>query len=490
MILIGGRQTHFSARCIPGYGDLFISTNAEILDETKMAKVKEMTEGKPLPLILKFSIPLILGNLLQQTYSLIDAAIVGRYLGIDALAAVGASVSITFLILGFCAGCCSGFGIPIAQKFGSRDYSTMRRLVATSMKLSAGLSLGISLITCLLCTSILRWMQTPERIMDDAYAYLLVLFIGIPFSFYYNLLSSIIRALGDSKTPFNFLMLSTILNIVLDLICILVLGWGVAGASIATIVSQGVSAILCFRYMRKKYDILQMTPSEMKFSPVLAKQLMLIGAPMGLQFSITAIGSIMMQSANNALGTACVAAYTAAVRIKMIFLSMLESIGMAMATYCGQNYGAGKPDRIRRGVLDVTKVLAVFVAVVGLILMNLSEDMALLFVDPSEREVLDKTVLFLHITAGFFPLLAILCLLRYSIQGCGYTQLAMFSGVAEMIARTLVSVLAVPIWGYTAVCLGDGSAWICADLFLIPAFIYVYRRLVRIVKHETPATAA
>ena len=455
-----------------------------------MAKVKEMTEGKPLPLILKFSVPLILGNLLQQTYSLIDAAIVGRYLGIDALAAVGASVSITFLILGFCCGCCSGFGIPIAQKFGSRDYHTMRRFVATSMKLSAGLSVGIAIITSLMCTTILRWMQTPERIMDDAFAYLLILFIGIPVSFYYNLLSSIIRALGDSKTPFNFLMLSTILNIILDLLCILVFGWGVAGAGIATVVAQGVSAILCFRYMRKKYDILQMTPSEKKFSPELAKQLMLIGAPMGLQFSITAIGSIMMQSANNALGTACVAAYTAAIRIKMIFLSMLESLGMAMATYCGQNFGAGKADRIRKGVLDIAKVLVVFVIVVGFILMNFSEDMALLFVDPSEREVLDKTVLFLHVTAGFFPLLAILCVLRYSIQGCGFTQLAMFSGVSEMIARTLVSLLAVPIWGYLAICFGDGSAWVCADLFLIPAFIYVYKRALKLTKVEKNALSA
>ena len=449
-----------------------------------MAKVKEMTVGSPLPLILKFSVPLILGNLLQQTYSLIDAAIVGRYLGIDALAAVGASASITFLILGFCCGCCSGFGIPIAQKFGSRDYTSMRRLVATSMKLSAVLSVGIAIVTGLLCSTILRWMQTPERIMDDAFIYLFVLFVGIPFSFYYNLLSSIIRALGDSRTPFNFLMISTILNIVLDLLCILVFGWGVAGAAIATVVAQGVSAILCFLYMRKKYDILQMTPSEKKFSPELAKQLMLIGAPMGLQFSLTAIGSIMMQSANNALGTACVAAYTAALRIKMIFLSMLESLGMAMATYCGQNYGAGKPDRIIRGVLDAGKVMAVYVVVVGFILMNLSEDMALLFVDPSEREVLDKTVLFLHISACFFPLLGILCILRYSIQGCGYTQLAMFSGVSEMIARTLVSVLAVPFWGYYAICFGDSAAWICADAFLIPAFIYVYRRLLKIVSRQ------
>lgn len=460
------------------------SSDPNSVGDTKMAKVKEMTEGTPLPLILKFSVPLILGNLLQQTYSLIDAAIVGRYLGIDALAAVGASVSITFLILGFCSGCCSGFGIPIAQKFGSRDYVTMRRLVATSMKLSAVMSLTIAVITCLLCTTILRWMQTPERIMDDAFAYLLVLFIGIPFSFYYNLFSSIIRALGDSKTPFNFLMLSTILNIILDLICILGLGWGVAGAGIATVISQGVSALLCFRYMHKKYEILQMSPSEKKFSPALARQLLLIGTPMGLQFSITAIGSIMMQSANNALGTACVAAYTAAIRIKMIFLSMLESLGMAMATYCGQNYGAGKPDRIRKGVLDISKVLVVFVIIVGFILMNFSEDMALLFVDQSEREVLDKTVLFLHVTAIFFPFLAILCVLRYSIQGCGYTQLAMFSGVAEMIARTLVSIFAVPIWGYTAVCFGDGAAWLCADSFLVPAFIYVYRRLEKIIRQH------
>ena len=443
-----------------------------------------MTQGTPLPLILKFSIPLILGNLLQQTYSLIDAAIVGRYLGINALAAIGASVSITFLILGFCCGCCSGFGIPVAQKFGSHDYVTMRRLVCTSMKLSAFMSLAISLVTCLLCTPILRIMQTPKSIMDDAYAYLIVLFIGIPFSFYYNLLSSIIRALGDSKTPFNFLLISTVLNILLDLLCILVLGWGVAGASIATVVAQGVSAGLCYRYMRRKYEILQTEPADRRFRPELAKQLLLIGAPMGLQFSLTAIGSIMMQGANNALGTACVAAYTAAIRIKMIFLSMLESLGMAMATYCGQNYGAGKPDRILTGVLSAGKVMLIYVVVVGFILLNFSEDMALLFIDSTEHEVLEKTVYFLHITALFFPLLGILCILRYTIQGCGYTQLAMFSGVSEMIARTVTGVIAVPIWGYTAVCFGDGSAWICADCFLIPAFIYVYRRLLKIVKKE------
>lgn len=215
-----------------------------------MASSKEMTSGAPLPLILKFTLPLLMGNLLQQTYSLVDAAIVGKFLGINALASVGASTSVVFLILGFCNGCCGGFGIPVAQKFGARDYQTMRGYVAVSLKLAMVMSVGIAIITSLLCANILRWMSTPANIFDGAYAYLLVTFIGIPATFFYNLLSSIIRALGDSKTPFWFLLLSTVLNIVLDLFCILVLGWGVAGAGIATVVSQGVSAVLCYRMLK------------------------------------------------------------------------------------------------------------------------------------------------------------------------------------------------------------------------------------------------
>ena len=209
-----------------------------------MATSKEMTAGPALPLILKFTLPLLLGNLLQQTYSLVDAAIVGKFLGINALASVGASTSVVFLILGFCNGCCGGFGIPVAQKFGARDYSTMRSYVAVSLKLAAGMSVVIALLTCILCEDILRIMRTPENIFEGAYAYLLVTFIGVPCTFFYNLLSSIIRALGDSKTPFWFLLFSAVLNILLDLFCILVLDWGVAGAAIATVFSQGVSAVL------------------------------------------------------------------------------------------------------------------------------------------------------------------------------------------------------------------------------------------------------
>lgn len=449
-----------------------------------MAQSKEMTSGPCLPLIFNFTLPLLLGNMLQQTYSLIDAAIVGKFLGINALASVGASTSVVFLILGFCNGCCGGFGIPVAQKFGARDYVSMRRLVSVSLKLAGMMSVGIALITCLLCAFILRTMQTPENIFQDAYWYLLITFIGVPCTFFYNLLSSIIRALGDSKTPFWFLLFSTVLNVLLDLLCILVFHWGVAGAAIATVFSQGVSAVLCYFYMYRKFEILRMQPADKRFRPELARQLIFVGVPMGLQFSITAIGSIMLQSANNALGTACVAAFTAAMRIKMFFLCMLESLGIAMATFCGQNYGAGKPERIWTGVKAASLMMIVYVAAVAIILWGFSEKFVLLFVDPSETEIIADAALFLHISVSFFPVLGLLCILRYSIQGAGYTKLAMFSGVSERIARILVSVVAVPLWGFWAVCFGDPTAWVFADAFLIPAFIYVYRRLRLIVARE------
>ena len=323
-----------------------------------MATSREMTAGPALPLIFNFTMPLLLGNLLQQTYSLVDAAIVGKFLGINALAAVGASSSVIFLILGFCNGCSCGFGIPVAQKFGARDYVMMRRYVAVSLQLSLVMSVMIALITSIYCADILRIMRTPENIFEGAYAYLLVTFIGVPCTFLYNLLSSIIRALGDSKTPFWFLLFSTILNIILDLFCILVLKWGVLGAAIATVFSQGISALLCYVYMYRHFQILK---------------------------------------------------------------------------------GEAK--------------------------------------DTTELEILKNTELFLHVSAYFFPFLGLLCILRYTIQGAGYTNLAMLSGVSEMIARTLVSIYAVPVYGYIAVCFGDPTAWLAADLFLIPAFIYVYRKL-------------
>ena len=451
-----------------------------------MAKSVEMTEGRTLPQIFYFALPLLMGNLLQQTYSMVDAAIVGKFLGVNPLAAVGASTSVVFLILGFCNGCCGGFGIPVAQKFGARDYSTMRRFVAVSLRLAAVMSVSLAVITALLCAWILHLIRTPENIFDDAYAYLLVTFIGIPCTFYYNLLSSIIRALGDSKTPFWFLLFSTVLNILLDLFCILVLGWGVAGAAIATLIAQGVSAVLCYIYMMRHFDILRTTLSERRYDSKLAGTLLSIGVPMGLQFSITAIGSIMLQSANNALGTACVAAFSAAIRIKMFFMCPFESLGIAMATFAGQNYGAGKPKRIWQGVKSSVLMMMIYWVFTFCVLMPGARTLAMLFVDASEVEILNDAALFLHVAVCFFPVLGLLCILRYTIQGAGFTSFAMFSGVSEMIARIQVSLFAVPAWGYVAVCFGDPTAWLFADAFLIPAFVYVYNK----VKKIRPAVVA
>lgn len=433
--------------------------------------------GPALPLLLKFTMPLLMGNLLQQTYSLVDAAIVGKFLGIHSLASVGASTSVIFLILGFCNGCCGGFAIPVAQKFGARDYSTMRTFISVSQKLAVGMSVAVAFITSLLCADILRLMQTPQNIFDGAYQYLLVTFIGIPFTFFYNLLSSIIRALGDSKTPFWFLLLSTVLNIFLDLFFILMLGWGVAGAAIATVFSQGISAMLCYRYMYRKFEILQGTPQERRFCWKPARTLLAIGVPMGLQFSITAIGSIMLQSANNALGTACVAAFTSAMRIKMFFICTFESLGIAMATFSGQNYGAGRPERVWQGIKASTGIMLLYTVFTFILLMAGAKNFALIFVEPTETEILRDTELFLHVACSFFPALGLLCILRYTIQGVGFTNLAMFSGVAEMIARIAVSLYAVPAFGFLAVCFGDPMAWVAADLFLIPAFACVYKRI-------------
>ena len=333
-------------------------------------------------------------------------------------------------------------------------------------------------------------MRTPDLIFDGAYDYLLVTFIGIPCTFFYNLLASIIRALGDSKTPFWFLLLSTVLNVFLDLFCILVLGWGVMGAAIATVVSQGISALLCYVYMIRKFPILRPeSADDRKFHSGLARTLLAMGVPMGLQFSITAIGSIMLQSANNALGTTCVAAFTSAIRIKMFFICPFESLGIAMATYGGQNYGAGKPERVWQGVKVSSAMMFAYALVVAAILLLFSRQLALLFVDPHETEILDKAALYLHVSCFFFPILGLLCILRYTIQGVGFSNFAMFSGVMEMIARTLVSLYAVPAWGYLAVCFGDPTAWIAADLFLVPAFWYVYKQIKK-RNHEKDALSA
>ena len=434
-----------------------------------------MTKGQPFWLILQFAWPLLLGNMLQQFYSLVDAAIVGQYLGMNALAGVGASSSVLFLIIGFSSGCASGFGIPIAQAFGAEDYLQMRRYVRVGYYAGIVISILLALSCSLLCGHILRWMQTPEEIFSDAYTYLLITFITIPCNLVYNLLASVIRALGDSKTPFYFLVLASALNIVLDLLFIIVFNMGVGGAALATALAQTISIFICVRYMKRSFPILKGEMSQFNIYDV---WIMLgFGIPFGLQFSITAIGSMMLQAANNALGTACATAFTAAMRIKMFFICAFENLGVAMATYCGQNLGARKLGRIVAGIKDAMAMMFVYWIITMAILLPFARDISTLFIYRSETRILDYSEQFLHISCVCYFFLGTLVIFRYTLQGLGYTRLAMWSGVSELIARALISLLVVPSLGFLGVCVGDPTAWMAANLFLFPAFYFIYQRL-------------
>lgn len=437
----------------------------------------DMTVGSPTRGILRFALPLVCGYILQQMYMVIDAAIVGRFVGVGALAAVGASTSIMFLIMGFCNGACAGFAIPVAQSFGAKDFGEMRRNVANALRLSAVLAVAVTIVTCLLCTPILKMVNTPREIFPDAYTFLILQFAAIPFTFAYNLLAGFIRALGNSKQPFYFLIFSSIVNILLDFLFIIVCGMQVEGVGIATMLSQAVSAWLCYTYIKKKMGLLIPRGDERRYDRRMAMHLLNNGLPMGLQFSITAIGSIMLQSANNALGTVYVAAFTAAMRIKYLFTCVFENLGVAMATYCGQNIGARQIRRVALGIRSAIKIMLVYFAFTMLLIMPLAEEMMMLFVDSGETAIIDNAAMFMRIAACFYPALGLLVILRYSIQGLGYSNLSMVSGVMEMIARCAVSLWVVPAMHFLGVCYGDPMAWIAADAFLVPCMLWLYRHL-------------
>ena len=445
-----------------------------------MTHVNDMTVGKPTAKIVSFALPLIMGYILQQVYLIVDAAIVGRWIGVGALAAVGASSSIMFLIMGFCNGSCAGFSIPIAQSFGAKDYSKMRAYVANALRVATVIAVVLTVITCIFCNRILRVVNTPEDIFHDASIFLFLQFLTIPFTIAFNLLAGFIRALGNSRQPFYFLIAASLLNVLLDVLLILVIGLGVEGAGIATLLSQLFSALLCVVYIRKHLQVLIPTGSERAYQDKMVGRLLNAGIPMGLQFSITGIGIIMLQSANNALGTVYVAAFTASMRVKYLFTCVFENIGVAMATYCGQNVGAWKLQRIITGVRSAILIMLAYFVFTMLIIYPFADEMMMAFVDntsASSTAIVENAAMFMRIANYFYPVLGLLTILRYSIQGMGYSNLSMLSGVMEMIARCGVSLWIVPMFHFLGVCYGDPVAWVSADLFLIPAFVYVYRRL-------------
>ncbi len=448
-----------------------------------MAKnsTKDMTVGSPMKLILGFSIPLLFGFLFQQFYSVVDTIIVGQFLGVNALASVGATGSINFMIIGFCMGVCNGFAIPVSHKFGARDYSGMRQFVANSAWLSIAFSIVMTGAVTLLCRNILTWMNTPEDIFENAYRYILIIFIGIPATFLYNILSGIIRSMGDSKTPLVFLVISSLLNIGLDLLCIVTFQMGVAGAAVATVVSQMISGLLCLFYMMKKFEILRITKEEWKMNPDHMKVLCSMGVPMGLQYSITAIGSVIVQTAVNSLGSVAVASVTAASKVSMFFCCPFDAMGSTMATYGGQNVGAKKLDRLGRGLFSCSILGIVYSVFAFGVMFFFGDKFAQLFVDVQETQILANARTMLIVNSAFYIPLAFVNIVRFMIQGMGFSTFAVLAGVFEMAARTLAGLFLVPKFGFLGACFANPLAWIFADSFLIPAYIHVRRKLDRMM---------
>lgn len=437
-----------------------------------MAAAKDLTKGSPMKLILGFMLPMLLGLLFQQFYNMVDTVVVGQFLGVEALAGVGSTGSVNFLVLGFCIGVCAGFAIPVAQKFGERDFDGLRKFAGNTIWLGIGFAAVMTVATCLLCGNILEWMNTPENVFYEAYNYIFVIFLGIPVTFLYNILSGFIRSLGDSKSPVVILIISSVINVGLDLLFILVLGMGVAGAGLATVLAQLISGIACLVYMVKRFDILHLSAGDLKPDATAMKRLCAMGVPMGLQYSITAIGSILLQSAVNSLGEMYIAAVTAGSKVTQFLCCPFDAMGSTMATYCGQNIGAGRVDRIKDGVKKCS-FLGICYAVLALgVILLFGGEFAKLFIEGSQGEILELSKQFLTLNVIFYIPLAFVNIIRFSIQGLGNSQLAVYAGVFEMIARGGVAICLVPVFGYTAVCLASPAAWVLADLFLFPAFFH------------------
>lgn len=439
--------------------------------------VKDMTNGSPSKHILGFAVPMLFGMLFQQFYNLVDTIIVGKTLGVEALAGVGATGSINFMIIGFCMGVCNGFVIPVAQCFGAKKPSDLRKYVFNGYICSVVFAIVLTLASVIFCRKILIVMNTPADIIDHAYNYIVVIFIGIPTVFLYNMVSGVIRSLGDSKTPVVFLVLSSIINVVLDFFLILVCKMGVAGAGWATVTSQLISGLTCLIYMYKKYDILKGDKSERVLDRRFITNLCMNGFPMGLQYSITAIGSTILQAAVNTLGSTYVAAMTAGSKMFNFTCCPFDALGSTMATYAGQNVGAAKIKRLGQGVRSAMIIGSVY-SVLSLIALYFTTDyIALLFVNASETTIIALTRQFILASACFYIPLTGVNVVRFCIQGMGFSVFAISAGILEMIGRAFAAIILIPNIGFMGACLASPIAWIAADAFLFPAFIHCAKKL-------------
>lgn len=449
-----------------------------------MAKEKtvDMTQGSTVRHIILFSIPLIIGNVFQQLYSMVDTIIVGRTIGIQALAAVGASGSLVFFIIGFAIGLAGGFAIMVSQRFGAGDFEGVRRSVAMGAMLSTAFSVLLTLVSVASARRLLLLMNTPADVLEEAYRYMVVIFWGVPATMFYNYLSSVIRALGDSKTPLYFLLIASVLNIILDFVCILNFHMGVMGAAVATIFSQVVSGVLCLLYVAKHFPILRLKKSDWKFDRRFAWYHLRMGVPMAVQSSVIALGAMVVQTILNGFGSVAVAGYTAANKIEQLASQIMMSMGLTLATYVGQNYGAGKVDRIRTGVRTTTVILMIVSVLGAAVVVLFGRGLTNIFIAGAEEnveEVIHYSRQYLTVAACFYPALSAIFIFRNALQGMGNTGTVLVGSAVELLGRLVGALLLATWFDYLGVCFASPFAWLGAAILFIVVYFVNIRKLVK-----------
>ncbi|WP_104475421.1 MATE family efflux transporter [Microterricola pindariensis] len=438
---------------------------------------RSLTTGAPWRVILVFAVPLLIGNIVQQLYQVADAIVVGRWLGVDSLAAVGATGSLLFLLLGFAWGVTSGFAIPTAQAFGAGDVDAVRRSVATGTLLTGAISIVLTVGAPLIAGPALQLLQTPEELLDEATVFTQVSFLGASAVMFFNFLSAVIRAIGDSRTPLLFLVLACVLNVGLVVLMVGPLGWGVAGAALATVVAQAVSVALCLDYVRRRLPVLHLRRADWRVPRAAVAEHLRVGLPMGFQASIIAIGTLTVQVALNGLGTEAVAAYTTASRVESIAVALLSSLGLAASMFAAQNLGGRRPDRIRRGVAQAVWMAIGTAIVVGALLILFGEQMVRLFVGDGSDAVVADAAYMLAVGGFTYTSLGVLFVLRGALQGLGLTAVPTLTGVIELAMRVGAAIVLGSLFGFAGVVWSNPLAWFGAIALLIPAYLRERRRL-------------
>lgn len=435
-----------------------------------------MTVGKPSKLIIQFMIPMFLGNVFQQFYNVADSIVAGQFLGVQALAAIGSTGSLMFFVTGWMNGMSSGFAILVSQWFGAKKYDRMRHYVAMSVYLSIILSVLMTVGFLAANEPILRMMNYSPDIMPDVTAYMGIIYAGLIVTAAYNALAAFLRALGDSRSPLYFLIISAAINVVLDIVFIVYGGMGVDGCAYATVIAQAISALLCFIYIVKRYPILHLKREDFRISFRSWGRLLALGIPMALQFSITAIGTIIVQGAVNVYGEIYMAGFSAAGKLQNIIATVFSAFGATIATYVGQNRGAGKMDRVRQGVRTTQMMIIVYSVFAMAVVLLLGRYMMWIFVSPSETEVIDVAVLYFRTVFWCYPFLGSIFLYRNTLQGLGYGLVPMLGGVFELAARAAIVLLVAGHTSFVGVCLSDPAAWLSALIPLVPYYIYIMKK--------------